>query len=326
MKKGRQVLYLSKSDVENVNMPMSEMIDLLEVAFTAKGNNQIEMPPKPGIHTRENCYIHAMPCWIPELKSAGMKWVSGYPSNQEIGLPYINGLLVLNCPDTGVPLVIMDSVWITAMRTGAVTGLSAKYLARPGSEELGILGCGVQGRTNLEGLLVTCPDIKKVKAYDAFPEISKAYAKNMSEQFGVEVIQVATPKEAIVNSDIIVTAGPIVKNPTPVIEAEWIKEGALLAPVDFDCMWKREAIELAAKNYTDDFGQFDHFKNAGYFNFTPKNLYELGQLLTKQAPGRENDREIILANNIGIAMDDMATAIRIYERALEKDLGVILPL
>src|SRR5512139_4328348 len=139
-----KVLYLSRADIETVNLPMSQIIDLLEKAFLEKGNGRVEMPPKPGIHTMPDAFIHAMPAYIPALHSAGIKWVSGYPENQKRGLPYITGLLVLNDDDTGIPYAVMDCTWITAYRTGAATALAAKYLARPESETVGILACGVQ--------------------------------------------------------------------------------------------------------------------------------------------------------------------------------------
>ena len=162
------VLYLSRKDVEIINLPMQEIIDALEAMFKEKGAGRTEMPPKPGIHTRPDAFIHAMPAYIPSLQSAGMKWVSGYPGNQRRGLPYITGLLLLNDPETGVPIAIMDCTWITAKRTGAATAVAAKYLARPDSTTVGIVACGVQGRSNLEAL--TCLfKIKKVKAYDLYP-------------------------------------------------------------------------------------------------------------------------------------------------------------
>jgi len=148
----QKLLYLSRADVESVDLDVSTIIDLLEKAFHEKGEGKVEMPPKPGIHTQQDAFIHAMPAYIPSLKSAGIKWVSGYPQNQERGLPYITGLLVLNDVETGIPYAVMDCVWITAYRTGAATALAAKYLARPESEVAGILACGVQGRTNLEAL------------------------------------------------------------------------------------------------------------------------------------------------------------------------------
>src|SRR5512136_2801361 len=151
------VLYLSRKDVEMIGLPMREIIDALDAMFKEKGAGRTEMPPKPGIHTRPDAFIHAMPAYIPSLKSAGIKWVSGYPGNQERGLPYITGLLILNDVETGIPYAVMDCAWITAYRTGAATALAAKYLARPESKTAGILACGVQGRTNLEALKVLFP-------------------------------------------------------------------------------------------------------------------------------------------------------------------------
>ena len=151
------LLYLSRADVEAVNLDMLTIIQLLEKAFIEKGQNKAEIPPKPGIHTQPDAFIHAMPAYIPALRSAGIKWVSGYPQNKKLGLPYISGLLILNDVDTGLPYAIMDCTWITAYRTGAATGLAAKYLARPDSQVAGIVACGVQGRTNLEALSIIFP-------------------------------------------------------------------------------------------------------------------------------------------------------------------------
>ena len=120
-----QILYLSRADVEAVGLPMSEIIEALDRMFREKGEGRVEMPPKPGIHTRKDAFIHAMPAYIPSLESAGMKWVSGYPENQQRGLPYITGLLILNSTETGLPIAVMDCVWLTGMRTGAATAVAA---------------------------------------------------------------------------------------------------------------------------------------------------------------------------------------------------------
>ena len=131
----QKILYLSRADVEAVNLPMKTIIELLEKAFLEKGNGKVEMPPKPGIHTMPDAFIHAMPAYIPSMRSAGIKWVSGYPENFKRGLPYISGLLILNDVETGIPYAVMDCTWITAKRTGAASALAAKYLARPESED-----------------------------------------------------------------------------------------------------------------------------------------------------------------------------------------------
>lgn len=107
-------LYLSRRDVESLAVPMTEIIDALEQMFREKGAGRVEMPPKPGIHPRPDAFIHAMPAYIPLIGVSGLKWVAGYPENQEKGLPYISGLLILNDPETGLPIAVMDCTWITA--------------------------------------------------------------------------------------------------------------------------------------------------------------------------------------------------------------------
>jgi len=164
-----KLLYLSQEDVGRCGVGMAQIIRALEAMFREKGEGRVEMPPKPGIHTRPDAFIHAMPAYIPSLGSAGIKWVSGYPENQKKNLPYINGLLVLNDPETGLPVAVMDCVWITAMRTGAATAVSAKHLARRDSKRLGVLGAGVQGFRNLEALLTAFP-LEVVTVYDVVPE------------------------------------------------------------------------------------------------------------------------------------------------------------
>ena len=114
-----EMLYLARADVESVALDVGSMIGLLETAFGEKGNGRVEMPPKPGIHTQPDAFLHAMPAYIPALHAAGIKWVGGYPANQGRGLPYISGLLILNDDQTGLPLAVMDCTWITAWRTGA---------------------------------------------------------------------------------------------------------------------------------------------------------------------------------------------------------------
>jgi len=125
------VLYFSRADVEKTGVSMPEIITAVERVFKEKGEGKTEMPPKPGIHTRPDCFIHAMPAYIPSMEAAGMKWVSGYPENQDNGLPYIGGLLILNDPDTGFPRAIMDCTWLTVKRTGAATAVAAKGHVRP---------------------------------------------------------------------------------------------------------------------------------------------------------------------------------------------------
>jgi ornithine cyclodeaminase/alanine dehydrogenase-like protein (mu-crystallin family) len=323
---GNELLYLSQADVEAVGVTMAEVIDALEAAFREKGEGRVEMPPKPGIHPGEHDnFIHAMPAYIPAMNSAGVKWVSGYPGNYRRGLPYITGLLILNDPETGLPRSVMDCVWITAMRTGAATAVAARYLAQPESSVLGVLGCGVQGRTNLEALNVLFP-LKQVIAYDTRPEVARGYAEAMAERFDLEISVAGTPREAVAGCDLIVTAGPILKVPHATIQAGWMQEGAFASLVDFDSYWHPAAMKEADKFCTDDLAQLEYYQTAGYFQDIPPVHADLGELVAGKKPGRETARERTMAANLGLALDDMAVAPLVYRGAVEKGIGRTLPL
>ena len=320
-----KLLYLSRADVEAVGLDMATIIARLEAAFREKGEGRTEIPPKPGIHTMPDAFIHAMPAFIPAMKAAGVKWVSGYPDNYRRDLPYITGLLILNDPETGLPLAVMDCTWITAMRTAAASALAGKYLGRPESATLGILGCGVQGRTHLEALRVVFP-IRRVHAYDVRREVQDVYVKEMAERFGVEVVGVDEPRQAVAGCDVVVTAGPILKHPTPAIAAGWLEEGAFASPVDFDSYWQPGAMAQVDRYTTDDHNQYAYYRTAGYFQQAPTPYADLGELVAGKKPGRENPRQRTMAMNLGLALEDMATAVEIYRQAREKGLGVWLPL
>jgi ornithine cyclodeaminase/alanine dehydrogenase len=321
-----KLLYLSQADVVAVGISMSEIIAALETAFRAKGEGRTEMPPKPGVHPGGgDNFIHAMPAYIQDLKSAGVKWVSGYPENYKRGLPYITGLLIYNDVANGLPLAVMDCVWITAKRTGAASAVAARRLARPESSVMGMLGCGVQGQSHAEAFTETFP-LKKILAYDKDPESARRYAAAMTRQLKVEVVAVKTPREAVSGCDIVATAGPILKVPHATIQAGWLDEGAFASLVDYDSYWSREALAQAAKFCTDDIPQLKLYQSMGYFQNIPPIHADLGELVTGKKKGRENPRERTMTANLGLAIDDMAVAPLIFARAQEKGIGTWLPL
>jgi ornithine cyclodeaminase/alanine dehydrogenase-like protein (mu-crystallin family) len=331
VKERPHLLYLSRADVEAAGVTMPEIIERLEAAFLEKGAGRTEMPPKPGIHPGprgSDNFIHAMPASIPALGAAGVKWVSGFPGNPALGLPYISGLLILNDPATGLPTAVMDATWITATRTGAATAVAVKRLARPGAASLAILGCGVQGRTNLEAIAAVLPTLREVRAYDIHPDRVAGYIKEMGVlQPRLRYVTAPTPRAAVEGADVVVTAGPIRAQPSPSIEAAWFSEGALGVPLDYDSYWKPEALARADRFYTDDTSQMLHTKELGvYFQTIPQVYADLGQVLAGLKDGRRTDRERLICMNMGIALDDMATAPLVLERARARRLGTTLPL
>jgi len=321
-----EILYLSRHDIDKLNISMKEVIRVVEKAFIEKAEGRTEVPPKPGIHPQKDAFIHAMPAYIPKMKSAGIKWVSGFPENPKRGLPYISGLLILNDTETGFPTSVMDCTWITAKRTGAATAIAAKHLARQNSKVLGILGCGVQGRSNLEALTAVCKNLEEVKAYDISEKNLQKYVEEMTTKHGLKVIPVTSPRKAVENCDIIITAGPILKHPHPLIEASWFKDGGFACALDFDSYWKPEAMHSMNKFCTDDQDQLAYYRKVGYFSNIPQAYADLGEILSGKKPGRENPEERIMSMNLGLAIEDMAPAMLIYEKATKTGAGTKLPL
>ncbi len=319
------LLYLSRQDVEKVNLPMQRIIERVEAVFVEKGQGRTEMPPKPGIHPGPDAFIHAMPAYVPAMAAAGMKWVSGFPANPAAGLPYISGLLILNDPRTGFPICVMDCTWITAQRTAAASAVAAKHLCRKDAQSLAILACGVQGRSHLEALRLVLGELRQVRAYDIVPAIAEQYCAE-AKALGLEAILADNAESAVRGADVIVTSGPILKQPTPVLAQDWVKPGAFLSAVDFDSYLQAQVFTEADLLFTDDLTQFHYYKDAGYFQQTPEPHGDLGQLCAGQATGRSRAEQTTIAVNLGLAIEDMAVSVEIYQKAKELQIGTRLDL
>jgi ornithine cyclodeaminase/alanine dehydrogenase len=148
----------------------------------------------------------------------------------------------------------------------------------------------------------------------------------MSARCGVEVTVADTPADAVRQMDIVVTAGPITKEPSPVIENEWFEPGAFAAPVDFDSYWKPQVLKTADLFVTDDVEQMFYYQSIGYFRNIParEQVHDLGDVVINKAPRRSSENQRIIAMNLGLAIDDMAVASLVHKAAEEKGLGVWL--
>jgi ornithine cyclodeaminase/alanine dehydrogenase-like protein (mu-crystallin family) len=321
------VLYLSRRDVEQVHLPMSAILEAVEGVFREKGLGKVEMPPKIGIHPTQASFLHAMPALVASEGAVGIKWVSNFGENSLRGLPTISGLLILNDPDTGFPTAIMDCTWITAKRTGAASAVAAKYLARRDAECLAIIGCGVQGRSHVEAMLAAFPGLRQITAYDLRPDAVERYVADVAGVHSARVRGVPTCEAAVRDADIIVSATEILRQPAPIIRPEWIKPGAFCMPIDFDAQFTPEAIHAMDLVYTDDVPQMDHYRAMGYFrSSTPPVQGDLADVVVGRKPARQDPTQRTMAMHLGLAIEDMVTAILVYARAKDLGLGTRLPL
>lgn len=320
--------YLSRADVESLALGMDRVIEAVETGFRLKGLGQTQMPPKIAIRPRgSGTFLHAMPAYVGgDLDTACVKWVGGADDNYKLGLPTISGLLVLNDPQTMVPLCVMDCGWVTAMRTGAANAVAMKYLGPTEPAEVAVLGCGVQGRSNLLAMATQFPSVQRCRIWDPNDQAADAYLREMSERVTVYIDVVSSPEEAVRGADLIVTAGPSPKEPTPYVHLDWLKPGAMAAPVDYDGAWCPEVMQGVDRLITDDMGQMDFYRRQGYFKTTPIPYADLGEVVAGKKPGREHPEERTMSICMGIAVDDCVTANLVYRLALEKGVGTDLPL
>ena len=321
----RKLLYLTRADVEAVALSPGDSIAAVEQALWEKALCHTTMPPKHWLAPEPDRFFSAMSSALPAVSAAACKWQSGSPQNRRYGLPFITGLLILNDLETGAPLAVMDSTWLTAQRTAAATAVTARHLSKPNSRTLAVLGCGVQGRTNLAMTRLVCAGLGTVRAFDIVPEALQRYAAEMTAEHGVAVLQCRSPREAIENADIVVTCGPITSNPDRVIEPGWLSPGTLAVTLDYDCYWQPAALRAVDALYTDDRAQLEHLKEYGYFAAVAGLTAELGDVVAGLKPGRRSDKDVLISMNMGIALEDVAIARRIYDQAINRGCGAWLP-
>jgi ornithine cyclodeaminase/alanine dehydrogenase-like protein (mu-crystallin family) len=318
------MLYFTRADVESAGVAMAEVIETTELALREKGLGRADMPAKHWIAPSPERFFSAMTCALPAVQAVSCKWQSGSERNAALGLPYLTGLLILNDLETGMPVAIMDSTWITAQRTAAATAVSARPLAAPEPRVFGILGCGVQGRTNLEALRLAFPSISTVRAFDISQPALERYAAEMTRIHGVEVIPCAGPHEALDGADIVVTAGPIRPDGGRLIEPDWLKRGALMVMIDYDSYAKPETLQRADAVFTDDVPQLAHLKEHGYFLGAPDDIVEIGEVVAGKRPGRTAADQVIISVNMGVAPEDVTLARRVYDKLCAAGRGLRL--
>ncbi|MGI8605855.1 MAG: ornithine cyclodeaminase family protein [Gaiellaceae bacterium] len=306
------LLYLAREQVAGLLPDLPAQLDLVEETYAALAAGRVELPPKPGVHPRENSFIHAMPAYLADQDVAALKWVSGYPGNKARGLPYIAGLLVLNDAETGLPLAVMDAAEITAARTAAASGVCIRRWAPEGWTTAAILGCGEQGRFHVRLLNELNPDVT-IRAFDPHPE--------RIAQLEGRIEQAPDVAAAVQGAELVVSAAPIVERPDPPITTDWLGERYLALPIDFDALFQPGPIEAAELFLVDDVGQFEYYRSLGHFQEWPEPAGSVGGgLASESSPAR------VACVNLGIGALDAAFAKVVYDRACGEGTGTTLPL
>jgi ornithine cyclodeaminase/alanine dehydrogenase-like protein (mu-crystallin family) len=314
------IRYLSRADVEALGLSSLEVVDILEAAFRAKRAGDVEMPPKVGVHPREDAFIHAMPAYISDTDAVGLKWVAGYPSNQPLGIPYIHGLFLLSDAATGRPLAVMDATWITEVRTAAASMLGIRSLAERPVESIGIVGCGRQGHVHLEFAEEIFPTLERVTLFDRHRDRAEELAA-AHPKLGAQVASAA--EEITPHADVIVSTAAIVRQPARPLRRAHLKDTMVACAVDFDATLSEDLFDDAGMFVVDDVAQYRHYRQQGYFAGYPADALELAEVLADDTP-RPAGLKVYVP--LGLALEDVAVAAELNRRAAEAGLGRELPL
>ena len=317
-----EVLWLSAQDVRNTGLTAEECMGLVRKAVEWQTAGQLEAPPKLGIHPPKGRHIHAMPAFIPPMDSVGVKWIADFPQNYLQGLPTITALIILNSPETGVPLCVLEGGTITAMRTAAMTGVTLRLCANPDVRTATILGTGTQARAHAILLPKALPSLEAIRVVGLVPKDATAFCREMGPSLHCELIPFPDRGEAVRGTDVVVTVTTAVT--TRLLEPDWLASG--ITAVVLDNGGKETTILHSMDRVIVD--NRDAFASEEVRQRFPTGLpridADLGQILTGRLKGRGNAQERVLVLNLGIAVCDIAVATEVYRRAVISKLGVMM--
>jgi alanine dehydrogenase len=320
--------YLNALDIEALAMTDGEIIDAVESGLVAQGNGQTVIEPR--VHLEPNPDFHGhfnvLRGYVAPLDAAGVKIVGDYVDNYLHGLPSEFGILNLFDPRTGMPRAILDATVITDMRTGAVTAIGAKHLAKKNPRILGHIGARGTAYWNVR-LLDHLYDFDEIRVHSRRPESRSGFAAKLSADLGKPVKVVEDWRSCVEDADIVVEASRL-SEPTPLLKTEWIKPGALVIPYGTMSAVELSLTDIMAKMVVDDWGQCKGGKfgslrahvEAGKLSEATLHA-ELGQIAAGLKPGRENEDETILFWHRGLSLSDIALGKAMLAKAQASGIG-----
>jgi ornithine cyclodeaminase/alanine dehydrogenase-like protein (mu-crystallin family) len=329
-----QIRVLSREDVHQV-VTMAEAIEIVQDGFVQLSTRQAIVPARAAIDVKKHDGVMLyMPAYLSGSDALGMKLVSVFPRNVGRGRATINALVVINDAETGEPQALMDGAYLTALRTGAASGVATRWLARRDAEAVGVFGAGVQGRTQLEAVCAV-RNIRRAWVYDVDNATAVRYVAEMRRRGGripADVRVAASPAEAVREADIICTA---TTPHTPVVPDEALKAGAHLNGIGSFTPEMREigpATVRRARVVVDsreaawtEAGDLIMAKRDGLFS--ERDVYaEIGEIAAGLKLGREDETQITFFKAVGIAVQDVSVARYALQKAIQLGLGATVEL
>jgi alanine dehydrogenase len=320
--------YLNALDIDALALTNAEILAAIEISLAAQGNGETVIEPR--VHLEPDAAFHGhfnvLRGYVAPLNLAGVKIVGDFVDNYKLQYPSEFGVLNLFDPRTGVPRAILDATVITDMRTGAITALGAKYLARTGSKILGHIGARGTAYWNVR-LLDHLYDFDEIRVHSRRPESRDAFAEKLSNDLGKKIVVTNDWQSCVEGADIVVEASRL-PEPYPMLKTAWIKPGAFVVPYGTMSAVELSLTDIMDKLVVDDWGQCKGGKfgslrahvEAG--KLSEQTLHaELGQIVAGRKIGRETDAETILFWHRGLSLSDIALGHALLEKAKAANIG-----
>jgi alanine dehydrogenase len=323
--------FLSGPDIDALGISHADIVAAAEDAVRAHGDGRAVVEPRVHLVPDNDGagHFNVLRGHLPERGVSGVKVVGDFVANYAAGLPSELGLLMLFDPQTGTPLAVMDATMITACRTGAMTAVGARYLARRESRVLGHVGARGTAFWNVV-LLDEMFDLDEIRVTSRRPESREAFAQRLAAVTSTRVRVASTAEEAFDGADILVEASRLTA-PEPLLRTGAVKPGAFVVPYGTVSAVELDLVDVMDKVVVDDwreaqsgrFGALRRHVDTG--RLSAASLYaELGQIVTGRMPGRERPDERILFWHRGLAILDIAVGLAILRRAEQLGAGTML--
>ena len=320
--------YLSGSDIAALEMTDAEILDAVEAGLLAQGRGETVIEPR--VHLEPDPafggHFNVLRGYLAPLDLAGVKIVGDYVDNYRQGLPSEMALLNLFDPRTGMPVALLDATAITEMRTGAITALGAKYLARRDAKVLGHIGARGSSYWNVR-LIARLFDLEEVRVHSRRPESREPFAARLAEELGKPVRAVETWEAALAGADIQVEASRLAA-PEPLFKTAWVEPGNLVIPYGTMSAVELSLTDVMDKVVVDDRGQMRAGKlgalraHVDGGKVSEETVHaELCEIVAGARPGREVAGETILFWHRGLSLSDIALGAAMLRKAAERGLG-----
>ena len=320
--------FLNRLDVEELAMTDAEILSAIETSLATQGRGEAVIEPRVHLEPRvADGHFNVLRGALREpIDSAGVKVVGDFVDNYKLGLPSELATLLLLDPRTGIPKAFLDASGITDMRTGAVTAIGAKYLARKDSKVLGHIGARGTAYWNVR-LLDHLFDFDEIRVHSRRPESREAFAERLSRDLGKRVVATEDWRSCVEGADIVVEASRL-SAPEPMLRTEWIAKGAFVVPYGTMSAIELSLTDIMDKLVVDDWGQCKGGKfgslrahvEAGQLSEATLHA-ELGQIVAGLKPGRESPEETNLLWHRGLSLSDIALGHAMLEKARALNIG-----